>query len=58
MIKKITKYCNRHIMGINSNVFWLFAILNWGTEEFWFFGIAAIVFRGFQGIIDELRIKN
>ena len=56
--KKILAHCDQHVMGMNSNLFWLFAVLNWSTKDFWFFAMAAIAFRGLQEIIDELRKNN
>jgi len=42
-------------MGVQSNLFWVIALFNLSTDKFWLFAIPAIVFRGLQIIIDELR---
>jgi hypothetical protein len=42
-------------MGVQSNIFWLIAILKINTNSFWTFAIPAILFRGLQIIIDELK---
>lgn len=44
-------------MGVQSNIFWLIAILKINTDNFWTFAIPAILFRGLQMIIDELKKK-
>lgn len=51
-------YSNRNQLGLQSNLFWIFAIIYLGNnEKFWMFAIPAIAFRGIQTIINELR-KN
>jgi hypothetical protein len=48
-------HMNKRQMGVQSNLFWLIAFFNLSTDKFWMFAIPAIVFRGLQIVIDELR---
>ena len=54
---KVLTYLNRNQMGVQSNLFWVIALFNLSTDRFWMFAIPAIVFRGLQSTIDELRKK-
>lgn len=54
-VGKMLKHLNVKQMGVQSNLFWLIAFFNLSTDKFWMFAIPAIIFRGLQIIIDELR---
>ena len=53
----LMSHLNKRQLGVQSNLFWLIALFNLKSDSFWLFAIAAIAFRGFQIMIDELR-KN
>jgi hypothetical protein len=51
-------YLNRRQASAQSTILWLVAILNFGSRDFWFFAIPAIILSEIQTIIDELRKNN
>lgn len=51
-------FTKKHQMSIQSLIFWIVAILNIGSDRFWYFAIAAIIFGGIEDIIVELRKLN
>jgi len=51
-------FTKKHQMSIQSLIFWIAAILNIGSDRFWYFAIAAIIFGGIGDIIVELRKLN
>ena len=52
------RICSKHQMSIQSTIFWIVAIMNIGSDRFWYFAIAAIIFGGIGDIIVELRKLN
>ena len=50
-------YTLKNQMGVQSNIFWLVALFKINTDQFWTFAVPAILFRGLQMIIDELKKK-
>jgi len=55
---KILHYLSKNQFSIQSIIFWIVAITQFSTERFWYFATAAIIFRGIQDILKELRILN
>jgi hypothetical protein len=55
---RFLSHLNKRQMGVQSNLFWVIALFNLSTDKFWLFAIPAIVFRGLQIIIDELRKES
>lgn len=51
-------YTKKHQMSLQSIIFWIAAVLSIGSDRFWYFAIAAIVFGGIDDIIVELRKLN
>lgn len=51
-------YMLNNQMGMQSNIFWLVALFKINTDQFWTFAVPAILFRGLQMIIDELKNKK
>jgi hypothetical protein len=51
-------FTKKYQMSIQSLIFWIVAILNIGSDRFWYFAIAAIIFGGIEDIIVELRKLN
>ena len=51
-------FTKKNQMPLQSIIFWIVAILNIGSDRFWYFAIAAIVFGGIDDIIVELRKLN
>jgi len=54
----ILTYTLHNQMGLQSNIFWIIALFKLKTPDFWNFAIPAILFRGIQLIIDELKNKK
>ena len=54
---KFLTYMLNNQMGVQSNIFWLVALFKINTDQFWTFAVSAILFRGLQMIIDELKKK-
>ena len=52
------RFITKNQMSLQSVIFWIVAILNIGSDRFWYFAIAAIVFGGIDDIIVELRKLN
>ena len=52
------RFTRKNQMSLQSAIFWIVAILNIGSDRFWYFAIAAIVFGGIDDIIVELRKLN
>ena len=55
---KFLTYMLNNQMGVQSNIFWLVALFKINTDQFWTFAVPAILFRGLQMIIDELKKKQ
>jgi len=51
-------FTNKNQMSLQSIIFWIVAIMNIGSDRFWYFAIAAIIFGGIGDIIVELRKLN
>jgi len=51
-------FTKKYQMSLKSLIFWIVAILNIGSDRFWYFAIAAIIFGGIEDIIVELRKLN
>ena len=54
---KFLTYMLNNQMGVQSNIFWLVALFKINTDQFWRFAVPAVLFRGLQMIIDELKKK-
>lgn len=52
------RFTKKNQMSLQSAIFWIVAILNIGSDRFWYFAAAAIVFGGIEDIIVELRKLN
>ena len=52
------RFTRKNQMSLQSAIFWIVAILNIGSDRFWYFAVAAIVFGGIEDIIVELRKSN
>lgn len=55
---KLFNFLKQEQMSLQSILLWIVAILNWSSDTFWFFAIAAILFGGVQDILNELRKLN
>ena len=51
-------FTKKNQMSLQSAIFWIVAILNIGSDRFWYFAVAAIIFGGIEDIIVELRKSN
>ena len=58
ILGKVLTYLNRRQAAAQSTILWFVAILNFGSADFWFFAIPAIILSGIQAIVDELRKNN
>jgi len=58
ILGKVLTYLNRRQAAAQSTILWVLAILNFGSQDFWFFAIPAIILSGIQAIVDELRKNN
>lgn len=52
------RFSRNYQYTIQSIIFWIVALFNCGSNDFWFFAIPAIIFSGIQEIIDTLKERT
>lgn len=58
LLGSFLRFSRNYQYTIQSIIFWIVAILNIGSSDFWFFAIPAIIFSGIQEIIDTLKERT
>lgn len=57
-MKKVAGFFERNQFAFQSIVFWFVALLNFGSNKFWWFATVAIGWTAVDRILAELRKLN